>query len=345
MYPGLVIPEGYKPALDVLQTEKAIKQIKDYFQNSLARALNLQRVTSPVIVKSGLGINDDLSGRERPVSFVVAGLSGLKAEIVQSLAKWKRLTLARLKIPPGEGIYTDMNAVRPDEIPDNLHSIYVDQWDWERSISPGDRDLGFLRGIVRKIYSVIRRTELYVCRNYPVIRPILPPNIHFIHALELEKAYPERSPEEREDEICRSRGAVFIQGIGAPLQNGRPHDVRAPDYDDWITATEKGPGLNGDILVWFPLLNRAMEISSMGIRVDPASLLEQLRLNGTKERASLYFHRRLLEGKLPLSVGGGIGQSRLCMFFLKKAHIGEVQAGIWDEETIDRCRRKGIFLL
>lgn len=344
MCPKITVPAGYKPALDILQTEKAIKEIKDYFQNALAEALNLHRVTAPILIKSGLGINDDLSGREQPVTFSIPGLNGTRAEIVQSLAKWKRLTLARLNITPGEGIYTDMNAIRPDEKPDNLHSIYVDQWDWERTVSPKERNLPFLKQIVRKIYCVIRKTELFVCRKYPSLRPVLPDDIYFIHAQKLEEKFPRLTPEERENEICRSKKAVFIQGIGATLKGGKPHDDRAPDYDDWITSTEEGPGLNGDILVWSPLLNRALELSSMGIRVDSQALLKQLRLSGTEERAELFFHRLLLEEKLPLSIGGGIGQSRLCMFYLRKAHIGEVQAGLWDEETIDFCRRHNIFL-
>lgn len=340
-----IIPERYRPILDVLETEKAIKLIKDFFQANLAEALNLRRVTAPLFVTAGSGINDDLTGVERPISFKIKNMNNIEAEIVQSLAKWKRLTLAHLKINPGEGIYTDMNAVRPDEILDNLHSLYVDQWDWERVITKAERNLESLKLIVRKIYLVLRETERFIFTHYPDIEPMLPQEMTFVHSEELERRYPHLEPREREDTVCREHGAVFILGIGAPLKSGQPHDGRAPDYDDWTTATEMGPGLNGDIIVWYPLLETSLEISSMGIRVDPRTLEKQLKLTGTMERQKLYFHQKLLNGELPLSVGGGIGQSRLCMFFLRKAHIGEIQVGIWPEEIRVECQKNNIFLL
>jgi len=339
-----IAPKNYQPILNLLETEKAIKLIKDFFQTNLGEALNLRRVTAPLFVKAGTGINDDLGGVERPISFAIKNMKDTKAEIVQSLAKWKRLTLANLKIGHGEGIYTDMNAIRPDERIDDLHSLYVDQWDWERVISEEQRTLAFLEETVGIIYRVIRKTESFIHVHYPKITPALPREITFIHSEELEKRYPELTPAEREEAISRACGAVFIVGIGAALKSGEPHDGRAPDYDDWITPTEKGPGLNGDIIVWYPVLERALELSSMGIRVDRESLIKQLEITGTLERKDLYFHQRLLKGELPLSVGG-IGQSRFCMFYLRKAHIGEVQAGLWPEEMIEECRNKKIYLL
>lgn len=345
MHRNCLVPENYRPVLDVEETEKAIKLIKDFFQMNLAETLNLKRVTAPLIVKAGTGINDDLTGVERPISFDIKDMPNTKAEIVQSLAKWKRLTLGYLKIKQGEGIYTDMNAIRPDEVLDNLHSLYVDQWDWERVISEGERNLEFLETIVKSIYLELKKTEHFIYAHYPEIKPVLPEDIFFIHAEELEQRYPELTPAEREDAVCRERGAVFIIGIGSPLSQGYPHDGRAPDYDDWTTPTEKGPGLNGDIIVWYPVLNKAFEISSMGIRVDQKALKKQLELTGTIERKELYFHKKLLRGELPLSIGGGIGQSRLCMFFLRKAHIGEIQASIWPDETIEACQKYKIFLL
>jgi len=340
-----IIPENYRPFLDVKETEKAIKLIKDFFQINLAKTLNLKRVTAPLFVKAGTGINDDLTGVERPISFNIKDMPNTKAEIVQSLAKWKRLTLAYLKIKEREGIYTDMNAIRPDETLDNLHSIYVDQWDWERVISKKERNLELLKRIVSRIYLVLKKTEHFICAQYPEIKPILPEDIFFIHSEELERRYPELTPGEREDAICREYGAVFIIGIGSPLNNGHPHDGRAPDYDDWTTPTGKGLGLNGDLIVWYPVLKKAFEISSMGIRVDQQALIKQLEITETMERKELYFHKKLLRGELPLSIGGGIGQSRLCMFFLRKAHIGEIQASIWPDEIIEECRRNRIFLL
>ena len=339
------IPENYQSILDVKETEKAIKLIKDFFQINLAEALNLERVTAPLFVKAGTGINDDLNGVERPISFYIKNINNTKAEVVQSLAKWKRLTLANLKMNPGEGIYTDMNAIRPDEILDDLHSLYVDQWDWEKVISKEERNLEFLINIVRKIYLVLKRTEYIINKQYPEIKPILPEEIYFVHSEELDKRYPHFTPIEREYAICKEYGAVFIIGIGAPLENGQPHDGRAPDYDDWTTPTEKGLGLNGDIIVWYPVLEKAFEISSMGIRVDQQVLEKQLEMTGTTERKELFFHKKLLKGELPLSIGGGIGQSRLCMLFLRKAHIGEIQSSIWPDAMTEDCRKNNIFLL
>ncbi|MBN1441543.1 MAG: aspartate--ammonia ligase [Planctomycetes bacterium] len=342
----LFLPDGYEPKLDVAETERAIRLVKSFFQTNLAFELNLIRVTAPLFVEAGTGINDDLNGVERPVSFEVPALGGVRAEIVQSLAKWKRMALADLGLKPGEGIYTDMNAIRPDETLDNLHSLYVDQWDWERVITEEERSLAFLKRIVRRIYSVISRTERYVCHHYPQIERLLPEEITFVHAEELEAEFPSLAPREREAEACRRHGAVFIIGIGGGLRSGEPHDGRAPDYDDWITPTGGGHrGLNGDIVVDYPLLRSTLELSSMGIRVDAASLAEQLRIRGAEERRSLLFHRRLLAGDLPLSMGGGIGQSRLCMLFLRKAHIGEIQASLWSDEVRRTCRGKNVFLL
>jgi len=344
-FQNIHVPKGYHPILDVRETEKAIKFIKTFFQENLADTLNLKRVTAPLVVEADSGINDDLNGVERPVSFPVKDLGDKRAEVVQSLAKWKRLALADLKIYPGEGLYTDMNAVRPDETLDNLHSIYVDQWDWERTIVEEDRNIDFLKNIVKKIYRVLRRTELFIHEKYPEIGQLLPKEITFIHTEDLEDKYPELSPEKREDMAAREYGAIFLIGIGAPLKNGRPHDGRAPDYDDWITPNDRGTGLNGDIIVWYPPLNQAFELSSMGIRVSPESLEKQLEISNNTNRKELYFHKRLLNGELPYSIGGGIGQSRLCMFFLRKAHIGEIQAGLWPEKMREVCRKNDIFFL
>jgi aspartate--ammonia ligase len=346
MEAAFMCPEDYRPLLDVRQTELAIRQIKEFFQTNLAFELNLMRVTAPLFVLSGTGINDDLNGVERPVAFPVMGLQDSRAEIVQSLAKWKRLQLADFGLQVGEGIYTDMNAIRPDETLDNLHSIYVDQWDWERVVGLKERNLDFLRWVVGKIYDVIRRTERYVCHLYPEITPQLPEEITFIHSEDLEKAFPNLSPKEREKRICQERGAVFVIGIGAQLPGGAPHDGRAPDYDDWSTPTGGGhQGLNGDIIVYYPLLDCAYELSSMGIRVDPATMVRQLELRGVPERKQLFFHRRLLNGELPQSIGGGIGQSRLCMLYLRKAHIGEIQSSLWPKEMVKQCRARNIVLL
>ncbi|MBQ2565638.1 MAG: aspartate--ammonia ligase [Bacteroidales bacterium] len=350
----LVIPRGYAPLLDGHQTETAIKEIKDFFQMNLSSELRLRRVTAPLFVLQGLGINDDLNGVERAVTFPIRDMGDRRAEVVHSLAKWKRLTLAEYGIEPGYGIYTDMNAIRADEVLDNIHSLYVDQWDWERVMTPGDRNLGFLEDVVRRIYAAVLRTEYSVYEKYPCIKPSLPREIKFIHSEQLRRLYPSLTPREREDAITREYGAVFIIGIGADLGDGKPHDGRAPDYDDWSTPVpypvEGGgdeflPGLNGDILVWNDVLSRSFELSSMGIRVDRDALLRQLKIAGKEDRASLYFHRRLLEGDLPLSIGGGIGQSRLCMLFLKKAHIGEIQASIWPEEMRKVCGENNIPLI
>ncbi|MDD4227011.1 MAG: aspartate--ammonia ligase [Mariniphaga sp.] len=342
----LFIPENYRSILDVNQTELAIKQIKDFFQMNLAAELRLRRVTAPLFVKQGTGINDDLNGVELPVSFPIKEMNGQVAEIVQSLAKWKRLALADLRIREGYGLYTDMNAIRPEEELDNIHSLYVDQWDWERVISAEERNLGFLKKIVRKIYSVMVNTEFYISDNYPEIETQLPEEITFIHSEELAARYPGLTPFEREMTVAKKYGAVFIIGIGGIMPNGEAHDGRAPDYDDWTTPTEKGyTGLNGDIILWNDMLQRAFEISSMGIRVDRNALLKQLKIRGLDGRKELMWHRMLLNGELPLTIGGGIGQSRLCMFFLKKAHIGEIQSSIWPKEMIRTCKHNGIQLL
>ncbi|MCG6190960.1 aspartate--ammonia ligase [Maribellus maritimus] len=343
---NLFIPKNYKSVLDVNQTEQAIKQIKDFFQMNLASELRLRRVTAPLFVKQGTGINDDLNGIERPVSFPMKDLNETVAEIVQSLAKWKRLALADLEIKPGFGIYTDMNAIRPDEELTNIHSLYVDQWDWERVITSEERNLDFLKFVVRRIYSALVRTEFLVSENYLDIQPELPEEITFLHTEDLAKEYPDLTPFERENEAAKKHGAIFVTGIGGELPDGKIHDGRAPDYDDWITATTEGHrGLNGDIVIWNNVLNRSFEISSMGIRVDKKSLMQQLKYRGLEERKELMWHRKLLNDELPLTIGGGIGQSRLCMYFLRKAHIGEIQSSIWPEEMIEKCKVNGIHLL
>jgi aspartate--ammonia ligase len=348
MKTNLLIPAGYKPILDLFETEKAIRQIKNFFQENLAEQLNLRRVTAPLFVQKGTGVNDDLNGVEAPVTFRTTGNMDYEVEIVQSLAKWKRMALADygFGFNHGEGLYTDMNALRPAEVTGNLHSIYVDQWDWERVVSEGERTPEFLEMIVRKIYLVMRRTERYVYEHYLNIKPVLPEEITFIHTTELEQQYPDLKPPEREFEAAKKYGAIFIAGIGAPLANGEPHDGRAPDYDDWISGGESGkPGLNGDIVVWNPVIERHFELSSMGIRVDRESLLSQLEMCGAMERKDLWWHQRLLNGDFPLSIGGGIGQSRLCMFFLRKAHVGEVQSSVWPEEMRKTCAANNILLL
>ena len=343
----LIKPANYKPLLDLKQTELGIKQIKDFFQLNLSSELRLRRVTAPLFVLKGMGINDDLNGIERAVSFPIKDLNDAQAEVVHSLAKWKRLTLAEYHISPGYGIYTDMNAIRADEELGNLHSLYVDQWDWEQSITAEQRNVEFLKQIVIRIYSAMRRTEYMVCEMYPQIKPFLPNDIHFIHAEELMQKYPNLTPKEREHAITKEYGAVFIIGIGCELSNGEKHDNRAPDYDDYSTidSTTGLPGLNGDMLVWNHILNRSVELSSMGIRVDKKALLRQLALSGQEQRKELYFHKRLLNGNLPLCIGGGIGQSRLCMLYLQKAHIGEIQASIWPESMRQECNDWGIPLI
>jgi aspartate--ammonia ligase len=342
----LTIPENYSALIDLKQTEKAIKTIKDFFEASLSSELKLRRVTAPLFVLKGTGINDDLNGIERPVGFPIKDMNESVAEVVHSLAKWKRMMLADYKIEMGYGLYTDMNAIRPDEELDNLHSLYVDQWDWEKVVSKEQRNLTFLKQIVTGIYSAILRTEYVVYENFPEIKPILPETITFIQAEELLKQYLNLTPKERENKAAEKFGAIFVIGIGGKLSNGEKHDGRAPDYDDWSTVSENGfKGLNGDIVVWNPILKTAFELSSMGIRVDKDSLLNQLKETGETKRESLYFHQRLIKNDLPLSTGGGIGQSRLCMFLLRKAHIGEIQASIWPEEMKTQCSKNGINLM
>ena len=343
---SLFIPKDYRNLLgSAEQTEKAIKAVKDMFQDNLSAQLALLRVTAPMMVLSGQGLNDDLNGVERPVKFPVKSLSDAPAEVVHSLAKWKRLKLAELGVQPGRGIYTDMNALRPDEDLDNLHSIYVDQWDWEKVIRPEERTLDFLKKTVRRIYEAVKVTENKLYVEFPQLVPMLPEEILFIHAQELLDRYPHLSPKERENAIVKEFGAVFIIGIGGKLSDGEAHDGRAADYDDWCTPAANGySGLNGDILLWNPVLESAFEISSMGIRVNPESLHRQLKERKQLWKEELYFHRLLLDGKLPQTIGGGIGQSRLCMFLLRKAHIGEIQSAIWPADMRRACRDAGIEL-
>jgi aspartate--ammonia ligase len=342
----LIKPIDYKSLLDMKQTEQGIKLIKEFFQQNISTELRLRRVTAPLFVLQGLGINDDLNGVERAVSFPIKDLGDARAEVVHSLAKWKRLSLAEYQIEPGYGIYTDMNAIRADEELDNLHSLYVDQWDWEAVITKEQRTVAYLKNVVERIYAAIRRTEYLTCETYPQIKPFLPEKITFVHAEELLQMYPDKSPKEREDAICEKYGAVFIIGIGGKLSNGEKHDGRAPDYDDWSTVGENGlAGLNGDILIWYPVLGRSFELSSMGIRVNKEALLLQLKLEGKEEREGLYFHQKLLNDELPLSIGGGIGQSRLCMVLLHKGHIGEIQASIWPDDMRQECKKLGMPLI
>ncbi|NLM37008.1 MAG: aspartate--ammonia ligase [Firmicutes bacterium] len=334
---SVCIPKDYRSFLGIKDTQIAIKKLKDYFENALAKELSLVRVSAPLFVTPESGLNDNLTGTERPVSFDVKALNGRGCEIVQSLAKWKRMALQKYGFGPGEGLYTDMNAIRRDEHLDNLHSIYVDQWDWEKVIRREERTVETLQETVRAIYRVLQSTEAYIRQYYPALPAELPPEIKFITAQELEDRYPDASPKEREDKITREWGAVFIMKIGGTLKSGQRHDGRAPDYDDW--------SLNGDIILWYNLLGKALEISSMGIRVDAESLRQQVAEAGCEERLTLAYHRDLLAGKLPYTIGGGIGQSRLCMYFLKKAHIGEVQSSVWPEQMLKTCRDGEIFLL
>lgn len=341
----LVLPEDYKSLLDVWQTEQAIKFVKDTFQLALAAELKLRRITAPIVVTSGKGLNDNLNGMELPVSFPVKILDGKKAEVVQSLAKWKRYALWRHHIKPGMGIYTDMNALRPDESISNIHSVYVDQWDWEKVITAEERTSERLQKCVKRIYAALKRTEFLLSEQFPVLTPFLPDEIKFIHAEELMALYPGKTPKERENAIAEKYGAVFIQGIGGELSDGSIHDDRSPDYDDWSSAIGDGrTGLNGDIILWNPVLKSSFEISSMGIRVNPEALERQLEIRGCEDRKSLYFHSLLLDGQLPQTMGGGIGQSRLCMLLLHKCHIGEVQAGLWPDSVIQECEEAGVFL-
>ena len=333
---NLIIPRNYNPVLNLRDTEIAIKLVKDFFETELARALNLTRVSAPIMVTPDSGLNDNLNGVERPVSFDVLE-TGRQVEIVHSLAKWKRMALKTYGFSAGEGLYTDMNAIRRDEITDNIHSIFVDQWDWERIMAPGERNEQFLRDIVSRIYMTFRKTEGYVCANYPYIKPELPDNITFVTTQELEDRYPELSPKEREYRAVREYGAVFLMQVGGALRSGQPHDGRAPDYDDW--------SLNGDILLYDPLLDISLEVSSMGIRVDPETLRKQLKIRGCEDRAELPFQKALLNGELPQTIGGGIGQSRMCVYLLRKAHVGEVQASLWPDEVQAACKDANILLL
>lgn len=342
----LQIPQSYVPILSVKETEHAIILIKDFFQLALSTELNLTRVTAPLFVQKGTGLNDDLNGVERPVTFAVKDMNDISMEIVHSLAKWKRVKVSDLGLKPGFGIYTDMNAIRADEDLDNIHSLYVDQWDWELVVNENDRTISKLCDTVERIYRCLKRTEFYIYDQFENITPFLPEKITFIYAEDLQKKYPGMTPKERENAVTEKYGAVFIIGIGARLADGQPHDGRAPDYDDWISETGDGHhGLNGDLLVWNPVLCSAFELSSMGIRVSPESLKLQLTERGCEERAKLAFHKRLLDGGLSYTMGGGIGQSRLCMFFLRKAHIGETQVSIWPSQMIDACKKAGIQLL
>ena len=333
----LMLPEGYASKLDVRQTEVAIKALKDFFERELAEQLNLTRVSAPLFVRPESGLNDNLNGIERPVSFDIIEQQGLICEIVQSLAKWKRMALGHYGFNPGEGLYTDMNAIRRDEYTDNIHSLYVDQWDWEKIILKEERTVETLEETVRRIYGVLLAAESFIGCRYPYIERMLPPEITFITAAELEAKYPGLNPHEREKAAAKEHGAIFLMGIGGKLPSGAPHDGRAPDYDDW--------SMNGDIIVYYPLLDIGLELSSMGVRVDETALAAQLEERGLGERLKLDFHRSLMEGRLPYTIGGGIGQSRLCMFFLRKAHIGEVQASVWPDDVAEACERSGISLL
>ena len=332
----LIFPRGYDPKLTLRETQRAIKLIKDTFQKELALALNLDRVTAPILVKQGSGLNDDLSGVERKVSFTMSRVDG-SAEVVQSLAKWKRTALYRYGYRVGEGIYTDMNAIRRDDKVDNTHSIFVDQWDWEKVIRAEDRNEEYLKHTVRAIVGALSRTKGYINKAYPKLETVIGDEVYFVTAQELEDRYPDMNDKEREDAVTREQGIVFLMQIGGALKSGKPHDSRAPDYDDW--------SLNGDILVWDSVLEHALEISSMGIRVDSKAMDRQLTLAGADDRRVYPYHKMILDGTLPLTIGGGIGQSRLCMLLLEKAHIGEVQTSIWPEEMITECAENGITLL
>ena len=339
----MFFPEGYKPLLGQHETEKAIKDAKDTFERSLSGALRLSRVTSPLFVPAGAGINDDLNGVENPVRFSVRNLGGEKMEIIQSLAKWKRMALADYRGRPGRGIYTALKALRPDDDIAAIHSIYVDQWDWERVMDEKERNLPYLKDTVRRIYGAIKRTAFLLEEDYPMLHDTLPEEITFVHTEDAAREMPELTPQERERELAKRYGAIFLIGIG---YGNPPHSGRAPDYDDWSTETENGcHGLNGDIIVWDTVRSDSLELSSMGIRVDRESLLRQLEIRDCMDRKDLYWHRRLLAGEYPQTIGGGIGQSRLCMFLLHKAHIGEVQASIWQEEARKEAAERGFSLL
>ena len=333
----LVIPQDYQSELNLYETQIAIKTVKDFFQNLLAERLHLLRASAPLFVEPASGLNDNLNGVERPVRFDIGEQDGAEGEIVQSLAKWKRYALKKYGFSVGEGLYTDMSAIRRDEVTDNIHSIYVDQWDWEKIITKEDRNLDTLKETVRTVYKVLRKTEKYMSIQYDYIEEILPPDIFFITTRELEEMFPEYTPKEREYYIAKAKGAVCVMQIGDKLENGKPHDGRAPDYDDWA--------LNADIVVYYPVLDIALELSSMGIRVDEDSMREQLEKAGCTERAELPFHKAILNKELPYTIGGGIGQSRICMFFLRKAHIGEVQCSMWPDQVKKEAEERGLQLL
>ena len=334
---SLELPSNYENKFDIKERSVAIKMVKDGFERTLAKKLNLTRVSAPLFVLPKSGINDDLNGVERPVRFDVKGIDNDEVEVVHSLAKWKRMALHRYGFEYGEGLYADMNAIRRDEDLDNIHSVYVDQWDWERIINKDERNIDTLKSFASKIFEVFKDMESYIIKAYPKLNQYLPEELFFITTQELEDMYPELSPKEREDKIAKEHKAVFLMQIGGVLKGGEKHDGRAPDYDDWK--------LNGDILFWYPVLNHAFEVSSMGIRVDEDTLLEQLKIAGCSERAKLPFHQGILNKELPYTIGGGIGQSRVCMYLLNAAHIGEVQAAIWSEDMIKACAEKGMYLL
>ena len=334
---NLMIPKNYHSALNLHDTQIAIKTVKDFFQNLLAERLNLARVSAPLFVDPTSGLNDNLNGVERPVTFDIKEQNGREAEVVQSLAKWKRYALKKYGFGYGEGIYTDMNAIRRDEVADNTHSIFVDQWDWERIITKDERNLNILKETVKTVYKCLRKTEKFMAIQYDYIEEILPHDIFFVTTQELAEIFPDYSPKEREFYIAKAKGAVCIMQIGDEMENGEPHDGRAPDYDDW--------SLNADIIVYYPVLDIALELSSMGIRVDKDALLSQLKKAGCEERASLPYQQAVINGELPFTIGGGIGQSRICMFFLRKAHIGEVQSSLWPDEMVAECEKNGIQLL
>lgn len=335
--PNFSIPQNYESGLNLYDTQVAIKMVKDFFQSLLAERLHLLRVSAPLMVDPKSGLNDNLNGVERPVTFGIKEQGEKEAEIVHSLAKWKRYALDKYGFSMGEGLYTDMNAIRRDETTDNIHSIFVDQWDWEKVIAKEDRNISYLKETVQNVYKVLRKTEKYMAIRYDYIEEILPQDIFFITTQELEDKYPGCSPKERELLIVKEKGAVCIMQIGDKLASGEPHDGRAPDYDDWA--------LNADIVVYYPVLGIALELSSMGIRVDKTSLLGQLEKAGCPERAKLPFQQSIIQEELPYTIGGGIGQSRICMFFLRKAHIGEVQSSLWKEEVVQKTREHGIPLL
>ena len=334
---SIIIPKNYDPKYGIMETEIAIKVAKDCFERELAKALDLTRISAPMFVRKSAGINDNLNGVERPVAFEMLEMPDTTLEIVHSLAKWKRIALKQYGVEAGKGIYTDMNAIRRDEDLDNTHSIYVDQWDWEKVISKEDRNLDFLKDTVKKIYQVFLNAEKELTDKFNKFEKFLPKEVTFITSQELENLYPELTPNEREDKFAKEKGAIFIMQIGKVLESGEKHDGRAPDYDDWE--------LNGDLIMWNPVLDSALELSSMGIRVDSESLARQLKELNLEERKELEYHKMLLNNELPLTIGGGIGQSRICMFLLQRAHIGEVQASIWSDEIIAECEKNGINLL